>query len=130
MHPVVIDSENIDTFVLRLSCKLRLMAKDILNFAICDETDVESTVSQYRKYMKDAVNFMSGAHLCEKFLYGSIDLDNLCSGMIDEGLNKFLITLPNLPNELVIKYKLNDGNNETEDVQQEEKEEEQNGKKL
>jgi hypothetical protein len=98
--------ENLDSYMIGLACKLRNLAQDILHFATYDGSDVDSSESQYRKYMKDAVNFMSGAHLCERYLYGSIGLDEFCAEMVEEKLKEFLKEIPHLPHELVIKYGL------------------------
>lgn len=99
--------ENLDTHVLWLSCKLRNMSEDILQFAKFNGCgDVEASEAQYRKYMRDAVNFNAGAHICEKFLYGSIGLDTFCAEMLNDDLKEFLIDIPNLPQALVEKYNL------------------------
>lgn len=103
--------ENQVSFIKWLSYKLRDMALEILDFAICEDSDADSIVQQYRKYVKDSVNFMSGAHLCKKYLYGSIGLDEFCEEMLNEDLKSFLIQMPNLPAEIVVKYGLNAANN-------------------
>lgn len=99
--------ENIDLYIKWLSHKLRSMANDIL----CIEPhnwlmDVEVTISQYRKYMKNAVNFNTGAHLCDKYLYGSIGLHEFCAEMVDEDLKEYLIDIPHLPSYLMEKFNL------------------------
>ena len=98
--------ENRDSCMIGLACKLRHMAEDILHMAIFDGSDVDSVASQYRKYMKDAVNFMAGAHLCERYLYGSIGLHEFCAEMIEEKLESFLTEIPHIPQELLVKYDL------------------------
>ena len=106
-----------DSYAGWLACKLRRMAHDILNFATYDEFD-EHSVETYKKYIKDAINFLAGAHTCERFLYGSIGLDAFCAAMIEDNLREFLIDMPKLPSELVTKYNLihsNDGNDDDDD---------------
>lgn len=99
-----------DTHVLWLSCKLRSMSQDILHFStFVSNDDVEDAgETRYKKYMKDAINFNAGAHICEKFLYGSINLDQFCAEMLEEDLKEFLIGVPHLPPDLVTKYNLDD----------------------
>lgn len=104
--------ENRDCYMIWLASKLREMAGDILHFATYDESDVDTTECQYRKYVDDAINFIAGAHLCEKYLYGSIGIDEFCSEMINEKLKSFVIDVPHLSHELMVKYGLvsNDDN--------------------
>lgn len=105
MCDTAIATENQDSYIIWLACKLRLMAEDILQFATYDESD-ETAIEHYRRYMKDAINFMAGAHTCERFLYGSIGLDGFCAEMLNEELGSFLHEIPYLPNELILKYGL------------------------
>lgn len=86
--------------------RLRRMAHDILQFATYDDELDGNSVETYKKYIKDAINFLAGAHLCERFLYGSIGLDGFCAEMINDDLREFLIDIPNLPSQLVTKYNL------------------------
>lgn len=88
-----------------LACKLRRMAHDILQFATYDEFN-ENSILNYRRYIKDAINFLAGAHTCERFLYGVIGLDAFCDEMIENELREFLNEIPNLPSELATKYNL------------------------
>ena len=99
-------AENIDSYIMWLACKLRNLSEDILYYATYDGSDVTSTESLYRKHMKNAVQFKAGSHLCERYLYGSIALEEFCVHMIDGDLKDFLIDIPNLPNDLVTKYDL------------------------
>lgn len=97
---------SLDSYIIGMSFKLRNMSQDILQFAKYDGADLSSTESRYGKYLRNAINFTVGAHLCEKYLYGSIGLDEFCAEMIDEDLKEFLIEIPHLPEELVSKYEL------------------------
>lgn len=94
-----------DSYITWLACKLRHMAQDILQFATYDDSS-ENSIEQYRKYMKDAINFVGGAHSCERLLYGAIGLDAFCAEMVNDDLRNFLIEIPYLPNELITKYGL------------------------
>ena len=98
--------ENRDRYIIWLAYKLREMAADILHFATYDDSDVDTTECQYKKYVDDSINFIAGAHACEKYLYGSLDIDEFCAEMINEKLKSFVIDVPHLPNELVVKYGL------------------------
>lgn len=109
MCDTAIAIENQDSYMIWLTCKLRLMAEEILQFATYDGSD-ENSIEHYKRYMKDAINFMAGAHICEKFLYGSIGLDGFCAEMLNEDLGSFLLEIPYLPNELILKYGLVHGN--------------------
>ena len=96
----------IDSHIIGLACELRNMVNDICQSATYDGSDESSTESQYRKSMKKAVQYSAGAHLCEKFLYGSITLDDFCAEMVEEDLKEFLFHIPQLPMDLTIKYNL------------------------
>jgi hypothetical protein len=99
-----------------LSIHLRSLAEDIIYNALYaisedDESsaadDVEADVSLFgRNYRKDAAELNVGAHICEKYLYGSITLDSFCAQMVDEDLKEFLINIPDLPIDLVAKFGL------------------------
>ena len=98
--------ENIVSHIMQLAYKLRNFAEDILYYATYDASDTTSTESSYRKHIKNAVQFNAGAHVCERYLYGSIALEEFCIEMIDNDLKDYLIDMPNLPNDLVTKYDL------------------------
>lgn len=113
------DDENISTYLRCLSWKLKNMAGDLLYCSTYDWLEDEVALSQYRKYMGDAINYNIGAFLCDRYLYGSMNLDKFCAEMIEEDLKEYLIDIPNLPSDMVTKYKLykdNVGNVTSEDV--------------
>lgn len=104
MSDSTISTVDQDSHVSWLACKLRHMAHDILQFATYEFN--ENSIQHYRRYIKDAINFLAGAHTCERFLYGSIGLDSFCDEMIENDLKEFLINIPRMPSEMVTKYNL------------------------
>lgn len=95
-------SENQISHIRHLAGQLRIMCEDILVLA----NQFEGDVSCYSKYLNDATNFSNGAHICEKYVYGCIDLATFFEEMLDEGLKDFLVEVPHIPNALVEKYNL------------------------
>lgn len=99
-------NERLDSCILDLANNLRNMADDVVRFGGYDREDLHSCVERYRLHMKDAVDFLAGAHVCSRYLNGFINLDTFCTEMISDNLKSFLSTLPNIPTDLVIKHGL------------------------
>lgn len=106
----------LDSHIMWLSNHLRNLAEDIIYNALYaipedDESSAADDVEAHeslsgRNYRKDAAELNLGAHICNKYLYGSITLDNFCAEMVDEDLREFLINIPDLPIDLVVKFGL------------------------
>jgi hypothetical protein len=118
MCDIDIRSENQNNYINWLSSKLRDMSHEILHFV--NEWGAGRDETQYRKYMKDSENFIIGSFICQKYLYGSIDLDEFCAEMVNENLESFLMEIPYIPEEVLTKYGVNCN------VVEDEKEEETN----
>ena len=99
-----------------LSSHLRSLEEDIVYNALyaIPEDDESITADDMeiseccppKNYRKDAAELNLGAHICEKYLYGSINLNTFCAEMVDEDLKDFLINIPDLPIDLVVKFGL------------------------
>lgn len=90
--------------VYKLAVQLRKICGDTLKFLnlLGDNDDDE----KYIKYLKTSINYRIGAHLCEKYVYGSISLDTFCSEMVEEDLRSFLLRIPHIPDDISEKYLL------------------------
>lgn len=95
-----------DAYFTELSLKLRKMAQDALDDSTHDKPGLGLSLTEYKKNMMDAIRFRVGAHLCEQFLYGSIGLDEICSGMYLERLEEFFIKIPHISKEILLNYGL------------------------
>lgn len=111
------ETECLDASIQWLGCMLRNMAEDALEISIIGEPDADpdTIISRYRRYVKDAVNYLAGAHLCDKFQYGYLNLDKFCSEMVDGSLKHMLSSIYHLPDALAVKYDLNSTNKSNDD---------------
>jgi len=74
--------------------QLRSLADGELNTSIYFGSKFDDVVNRYRQCVKDAVKYSAGAHLCDRYLYGSLNLEEFRQEMVNVDLHKFLIGIP------------------------------------
>lgn len=83
------------------------------NMDICFNED------EIRKCLENAAKYDVGVNMCNKYMYGMLNLDEFCQKMIEVELKNFLYDLQEyLPLETIEKFKLhvNNENNETDNI--------------
>jgi hypothetical protein len=108
------DCEENLNFIQNLAVRLTNMGEDVLHFATYGGPQNTS----YIKYIKDSLNFSIGSFICQKYLYGHINLDTFFEEMIGEGLKEFIVELPVIPTDIKNKYDLNNMVTEADGVAQ------------
>lgn len=108
------EPETLELAIERLSCELNALSFDSDHEAAYGNSCFDEESVMY--YQNQAEKYNLGAQLCQKYIYGILELDEFCTLMVLADLKSFLVKIGHhLSEEVLIKFELNESNNDDAD---------------
>jgi hypothetical protein len=99
-------------YVQVLAFRLSDLSDDTLQLVSNDG----SSNTQYAKYIRDSLRYSIGSFICQKYVYGHMNLAAFFEEMISEGLKEFIVDLPIIPRDIIDEFGLDNAVTEADGV--------------